>query len=82
MSLVGPRPNVEVQKNEYTDEEWDKRNSVKPGITGLAQATFRSQATPEQRKQLDLEYVDTITVMLDIKIIFLTCKQLLFRGSH
>ena len=82
MSLVGPRPNVEVQKNEYTDEEWDKRNSVKPGITGLAQATLRSAATSEQRKELDLEYVDKISVVLDIKIIVLTFNQLLFRGSH
>ena len=56
MSLVGPRPNVVRQRDEYTQVEWDARNAVRPGITGLAQATLRSAATQEQRTALDLEY--------------------------
>lgn len=56
MSLVGPRPNVFRQRDEYTQAEWDARNAVRPGITGLAQATLRSAATQEQRTALDLEY--------------------------
>jgi len=82
MSIVGPRPDVLKQKSEYSDEEWLKRLSVKPGITGLAQATLRSTATPEQRKRLDLEYVEHQSMWLDIKIILLTFKQVIFRGGN
>lgn len=82
MSVVGPRPNVPVQRVEYTELEWDKRNSVCPGITGLAQALMRSDATAEQRTRLDLEYVDKATVFFDVWIILLTVKQVLFRGGN
>ena len=74
MSIVGPRPNVLAQKKEYTEMEWNKRNSVKPGITGLAQATLRSAATPEQRTRLDLEYVDTYSFLRDVQIILMTVR--------
>jgi lipopolysaccharide/colanic/teichoic acid biosynthesis glycosyltransferase len=82
MSIVGPRPNVLVQKSEYTEEEWNKRNSVRPGITGLAQATLRSSATKLERTQLDLEYVDKSSLCFDFWIILLTIKQIFIKGSH
>lgn len=82
MSIVGPRPNVPVQMKEYTETDWNKRNSVKPGITGLAQATLRSKATQEERTNLDLKYVEKMSILLDLKIILWTCKQVLFKGSH
>lgn len=82
MSLVGPRPNVPEQRVEYTEEEWTKRNTVRPGITGLAQAQLRSTATPEERTRLDLEYVDKASVGYDIWLILLTAKQVLFRGGN
>lgn len=83
MSLVGPRPDVPKQKAEYTQMEWDRRNTVRPGITGLAQAKLRSAATQEQRTQLDLEYVDNkSSVFFDIWIIILTIKQALFKGGN
>ena len=82
MSLVGPRPDVFAQRPNYTQEEWEKRASVQPGITGLAQVTARNTATPEQRTALDLEYVDNASFGLDLKILFLTVKQVLFKGSH
>jgi len=82
MSLVGPRPNVLVQQNEYTDEDWKTRNSVKPGITGLAQATLRSSASKQQRLDLDLEYVKKRTICFDVLILFLTVKQVFSRGGH
>ncbi|NOX09285.1 MAG: sugar transferase [Gammaproteobacteria bacterium] len=81
MSLVGPRPNLLRQKVEYSEQEWDKRNSVRPGITGLAQARLRSLATPEQRTQLDLEYVDRQGVIFDIMIMLMTVKRLFSGGS-
>ena len=54
MSLVGPRPDVPAQRAEYSEADWTERCSVRPGITGLAQARLRSQATPAQRLALDL----------------------------
>lgn len=82
MSLVGPRPNVFAQRKDYTQEEWDKRNSVKPGITGLHQATLRSNSTLEQRKKIDLEYVDNHSFFFDLKIILLTVKQIVLKGGN
>jgi len=82
MSLVGPRPNVPGQRYEYTQEQWDLRNSVLPGITGLAQATLRSDATWQQRYDLDAEYVRSQSLMLDIKIILLTVKQIFTKGGN
>lgn len=82
MSLIGPRPDVPQQRSTYTAEEWEERHRVRPGITGLAQATLRSAATHEQRKDLDLTYVRTRSLGLDLKILFMTVKQVLFRGSY
>ncbi|WP_067587596.1 sugar transferase [Endozoicomonas ascidiicola] len=82
MSIVGPRPNVPEQEKEYANNQWVKRNSVKPGITGLAQATLRSQATPEQRTALDLEYVDKNSMGMDLRIILMTVKQILSKGGN
>ncbi len=78
MSLVGPRPNVFRQREEYTQAEWDARNAVRPGITGLAQATLRSAATPEQRTALDLHYAtergELSRCWLDLRIVFKTIR--------
>lgn len=82
MSIVGPRPDVPLQKQNYTELEWIIRHSVKPGVTGLAQATLRSSATPEQRKALDLQYVEQKNICLDVKIIGLTFKQVLCKGGN
>lgn len=82
MSLVGPRPDVPAQRPTYTDEEWALRHKVRPGITGLAQATLRSEATVEQRKQMDLRYANQSSVSLDVKIIILTFKQVFLKGGN
>lgn len=82
MSVVGPRPNVAQQKKLYSATMWDKRNSVKPGITGLAQATKRSAATVEERNSLDLEYVDKHNLVFDFKIILMTIKQIVAKGGY
>ena len=78
MSLVGPRPNVFRQRDEYTQAEWDARNAVRPGITGLAQATLRSAATQEQRTALDLEYArdrgEVACFFCDLRIFWLTAR--------
>ncbi len=87
MSLVGPRPNVFRQREEYTQAEWDARNAVRPGITGLAQATLRSAATQEQRTALDLDYARERNAWarlgLDLRIVWLTVRTVLTgRGGN
>lgn len=81
MSLVGPRPNVLQQREYYSKEHWDKRNSVRPGITGLAQALIRSNGTPEERTSLDLQYVDKGSFVYDLYILVITIKQIMFIRS-
>jgi lipopolysaccharide/colanic/teichoic acid biosynthesis glycosyltransferase len=83
MSLVGPRPDVPVQRADYTEAQWAQRCSVRPGITGLAQALYRSAATSEQRLALDLQYVQRLdkadglgVLWLDIGVISTTVRQL------
>jgi len=82
MSIIGPRPNVPAQVNDYDEEDWNKRNSVKPGITGLAQALGRSDMTPERRTKLDLEYIDNYSFMGDLRIIYLTFMQVITKGGN
>lgn len=80
MSVVGPRPDVPAQKSLYSDSDWLKRLSVRPGVTGLAQATLRSSASDEQRCSLDLEYVENSNLWIDLKIIVMTARMVL-KGS-
>ncbi len=82
MSLVGPRPDVPAQRADYTEAEWRERCSVRPGITGLAQARLRSQATPQQRLALDLQYVREAGLALDLRILGWTLARLGGRGSN
>jgi lipopolysaccharide/colanic/teichoic acid biosynthesis glycosyltransferase len=82
MSLVGPRPDVPAQRVNYTEAAWTERCSVRPGITGLAQAMLRSQATEEQRQSLDLRYVREAGVWMDLKIIWWTLGRLSGKGSN
>ncbi|BCL71458.1 capsular polysaccharide biosynthesis protein [Vibrio nigripulchritudo] len=82
MSIVGPRPNVLAQRDEYDEWEWNVRNSVRPGITGLAQAKGRSSLTPARRTKLDLEYAESHSLMKDISILILTVKQVITQGGN
>ena len=82
MSLVGPRPDVPEQRSLYTEEEWECRHRVRPGLTGWAQATLRHQATLEGRKALDLEYVRRCSLRLDLWICWRTIHHLLSKGGH
>jgi lipopolysaccharide/colanic/teichoic acid biosynthesis glycosyltransferase len=82
MSLVGPRPDVPAQRSLYTEADWAMRCSVAPGITGLAQAELRSEATPEQRLALDLRYAREHSVMMDLCIMAKTAGRLTGKGSN
>lgn len=82
MSLVGPRPDLPVQRCLYSDDQWAKRCSVRPGITGLAQVLFRSEATHEQRLTADLRYAREVNVWLDLQILVWTIKRLGGRAAN
>jgi lipopolysaccharide/colanic/teichoic acid biosynthesis glycosyltransferase len=82
MSIVGPRPDVPAQRDLYDAEEWGLRHQVRPGITGLAQAMLRSEATVDQRKALDLRYAREANLRLDFVIIGLTFKQIFGKGGN
>jgi lipopolysaccharide/colanic/teichoic acid biosynthesis glycosyltransferase len=82
MSLVGPRPDVPAQRALYTDEDWAVRCSVRPGITGLAQALLRSEATEARRLELDMRYVRFHNLLLDLKIIGWTLARLGGKGGN
>lgn len=82
MSLIGPRPDVPGQREDYSEVEWVARHRVRPGITGLAQATLRSDATIDERKRMDLSYAEKSGLVLDMRIVLLTIRQLLTRGGN
>lgn len=82
MSLVGPRPDVPAQQSLYAPADWALRCSVRPGITGLAQALLRSEATFEQRLALDLQYARAAGLRQDLRILWLTLARLGGRGAN
>ncbi len=71
MSLVGPRPLLMEYLVRYTAEQ-ARRHEAKPGITGWAQINGRNAITWDERFKLDVWYVDHISFLLDLKIIFRT----------
>lgn len=71
MSLVGPRPLLVEYLPLYNDEQ-RKRHNVRPGITGLAQVKGRNSITWEQKFYYDVKYVNELSFLLDLKILFLT----------
>jgi lipopolysaccharide/colanic/teichoic acid biosynthesis glycosyltransferase len=82
MSLVGPRPDVPAQRGLYSDRDWLQRCSVRPGITGLAQALLRSEATPAERLSLDLRYAREHSLWMDLRILGWTFRRLSGKGSN
>ena len=71
MSLIGPRPLLEEYNDQFTDEE-NKRFFVRPGISGLSQVNGRNNLGWDQKLKLDVKYVENQSILLDIKIFFLT----------
>lgn len=71
MSLVGPRPLLDLHLELFSEEQL-KRHDVKPGMTGLAQVMGRQSLSFTQRTDLDVKYVENLSLWLDIKIIVKT----------
>lgn len=82
MSLVGPRPNVPAQREQYTEEQWVVRAMVRPGITGLAQIRSRHHGTMEIRTANDLEWVEQRNLTLYIAAILKTALVILKDKSY
>lgn len=83
MSLVGPRPTVDEQSVTVDHFHGDERMryTVKPGITGYAQAFFRNSITQEEKYRYDAYYAENISFFLDIKIIMKTIASVLLREN-
>ena len=80
MSFVGPRPLLVRYLPWYTEEE-RHRHDVRPGLTGLAQVNGRNALNWEDRFAYDLEYVNHLTFLMDIKIIVMTVGAVLKRSG-
>lgn len=80
MSLVGPRPLLVEYLELYSDEQ-KKRHNVRPGITGWAQVNGRNSITWNEKLNLDVEYVKNLSLILDIKILFLTVYKVFKRDG-
>jgi undecaprenyl phosphate N,N'-diacetylbacillosamine 1-phosphate transferase len=74
MSFIGPRPLL-VEYMPLYNEEQLKRHLIKPGLTGWAQVNGRNAISWGKKLELDVWYVENITFVLDLKIIFLTIKK-------
>lgn len=80
MSLVGPRPLLVEYLKLYSDEQI-RRHEMRPGITGLAQVNGRNAIGWSERFKLDVTYVDTYSLLLDIKILFMTVYKVIKRDG-
>ncbi|MFC4144989.1 sugar transferase [Micromonospora mangrovi] len=78
MSLIGPRPLLVRYLDRYTPEQ-ARRHEVRPGITGLAQVRGRNSLTWEKKFEYDVEYVDTRSFRLDLRILAATVRVVLSR---
>ncbi len=80
MSLVGPRPQL-IRDMVFMTPEQRQRHSVLPGLTGWAQVNGRNDVTWEEKLRLDLEYIEDITFVGDLKIIFMTIIKVFQRDG-
>jgi sugar transferase EpsL len=80
MSIVGPRPLMMSYLPLYTPQQ-ARRHEVRPGITGLAQVSGRNSMSWEDRFVLDVHYVDTRSLMLDLRILARTVMLVLRRDG-
>ena len=78
MSLIGPRPLMIRYLDLYTPEQ-ARRHEVRPGITGWAQVNGRNAISWTKKFELDVWYVDHLSLVLDLKIIWLTIKSVIGR---
>ncbi|SEP62776.1 Sugar transferase involved in LPS biosynthesis (colanic, teichoic acid) [Streptococcus equinus] len=81
MSFIGPRPIIEEEIQEYSDKDREKFLSVKPGATGYWQVSGRSNVSYPERCNVELYYVDNMSVGLDFKILFMSFVKVFMRSG-
>ena len=83
MSVVGPRPERPELTEEYKKEmpEFEYRLKVKAGLTGYAQVTGVYDTSPYDKLKMDLMYIENFSVRMDLQIILMTLKTMLFPGK-
>jgi len=79
MALVGPRPTIQAQVDQYTERQ-RRRLEVRPGITGWAQVNGRASLPWHERIELDVWYVEHESLLLDVRILWETARIVL--GGH
>lgn len=72
LSFVGPRPKVGKINYDTLTEDKKKSYSVKPGVTGYAQAYYRNSISQDEKYHWDAYYADNVSFWLDMKVIFMT----------
>lgn len=80
MSVIGPRPLL-VQYLPRYNEHQHRRHEVKPGLSGWAQVNGRNAISWEEKFDFDVEYVDNYSLLMDIKILFMTVANVLKRDG-
>ncbi len=80
MALIGPRPLMPRYLELYSKEQM-RRHDVRPGITGWAQVNGRNNITWTKKFELDVWYVDHVSLWLDLKIIYMTVMKVLKRAD-
>jgi sugar transferase EpsL len=80
MSLVGPRPLIPRYDAYYTERE-NRRFDLRPGITGLAQISGRNGLPWDDRLMRDVEYVESVSFFLDVRILVVTCLKVIRRDD-
>jgi len=85
MSIVGPRPTLQVQVDQYTERQL-RRLEARPGLTGWAQVNGRASLPWPERIELDIWYLENATLRLDLRIIALSARMAvtghgLYRGE-
>ena len=81
MSFVGPRPKVGTIDYNNLTEDKKKSYSIKPGVTGYAQAYFRNSISNDEKYHWDAYYAERISFLMDMKIILKSVKSVLFREN-
>lgn len=83
MSFIGPRPKLYNSERKLSEMDINRQKSysVKPGVTGYAQAYYRNSITNEEKIKWDAYYADNISMWMDIKIIFQTVWSVIARKN-
>lgn len=78
MSIVGPRPLLVEYLPLYNDQQ-RRRHEVRPGLTGMAQVNGRNAISWEKKFELDVEYVERLTFLIDLKIMIQTVNKMILK---